>query len=42
MNNGTLPFESDAFDFRFCILNIFSLNGTEISSKPVSYSEFFV
>ena len=30
------------FDFRFRILNIFSLNGTEISSKPVSYSKFFV
>ena len=30
------------FDFCFYILNIFSLYGTEITSKPVSYSEFFV
>ena len=33
---------SDTFDFRFRILNIFSLNGMEISSKPVLRSEFFV
>ena len=42
MNNDTLPFESGTFDFRFDFLNIFPLNGTEISSKPVSYSEFLV
>ena len=30
------------FDFHFRIWNIFLLNGTEISSKPALYSEFFV
>ena len=34
-------FSGGTFNFRFCILNIFSLNRTEIYSKPVSYSEFF-
>ena len=44
-NNDTLPFELGTFDlgtFDFRILNIFSLDGTEISSEPVSYSEIFV
>ena len=34
-NKDTLPFKSDTFDFHFCILNIFSLNEMEISSKPL-------
>ena len=33
------PFKSGTFDFGFRILNILSLNVTEISSKPVSFSE---
>ena len=41
-NNDTLPFESGTFDIRFRILNTFSLNEREISSKTVSYSELFV
>ena len=41
-NNETLPFELDTFNFRFRILNIFSLNGTEISFKSVLYSGVFI
>ena len=39
-NNNKCCYESGNFDFHFRILNIFSLNGTEISSKLVSYSAF--
>ena len=35
-------FESDTFGFRFSFLDIFLLNETEISSKLVSYFEFFL
>ena len=38
--NDILLLNSGIFDFR--ILNIFSFLGTEMSSKPVSYSEFFI
>ena len=39
-NYDCLPFVSGTSDFHFRMLNIFLLNGTEISSKPILYPEF--